>query len=164
MSIAPRRVDSRCAESRRSALAVRQLPIPKRPWTTSPKTALITGIRPAGPRDHLKKASGRWPHAAREGRGSVGSLTAVVSYGPLDADPDALLDLLDRAGPVTAARLLSQVDPVFRGPSMAIEFGAGEDAVRVSGVHVGMRIRGRMRRTWLHIGPGWLDCGTGATQ
>ncbi|HYK94597.1 MAG TPA: class I SAM-dependent methyltransferase [Candidatus Dormibacteraeota bacterium] len=60
----------------------------------------------------------------------------------MDNDPDALNDLLDRAGHATALALFSQVDPLFRGRSLAIELGIGVDAVILGHARTFDRVRG----------------------
>jgi SAM-dependent methyltransferase len=60
----------------------------------------------------------------------------------VDSDPDTINDLLDRAGHATAAALFSQVDPLFRGRSLAIELGCGVDAVILGHARTFDRVRG----------------------
>jgi len=59
----------------------------------------------------------------------------------VDSDPSALNDLLDRAAHATAATLFSQVDPLFRGRSLAIEVGIGADPVILGHAHAFDRLR-----------------------
>jgi SAM-dependent methyltransferase len=60
----------------------------------------------------------------------------------METDPIAINDLLDRAGHATAAALFSQVDPLFRGRSLAIELGCGVDAVILGHARTFDRVRG----------------------
>jgi SAM-dependent methyltransferase len=60
----------------------------------------------------------------------------------METDPNAVADLLDRAGHATAAALFSQVDPLFRGRSLAIELGIGVDAVILGHARTFDRVRG----------------------
>lgn len=60
----------------------------------------------------------------------------------MNTDPTAINDLLDRAGHATAAALFSQVDPLFRGRSLAIELGVGVDAVILGHARTFDRVRG----------------------
>jgi SAM-dependent methyltransferase len=60
----------------------------------------------------------------------------------VNPDPTAINDLLDRAGHATAAALFSQVDPLFRGRSLAIELGVGVDAVILGHARTFDRVRG----------------------
>lgn len=60
----------------------------------------------------------------------------------MDTDPDAISDLLDRAGHATALALFSQVDTLFRGRALAIELGTGIDAVILGHARTFDRVRG----------------------
>lgn len=60
----------------------------------------------------------------------------------MDADRNTINDLLDRAAHATAATLFSQVDPLFRGRSLAIELGSGVDVVILGHARTFDRVRG----------------------